>query len=72
MFLDGNKVDKQVLAVDGSSYLPVRAISESLGLEVVWNGEERAIYLSNTSDFKSTIEVLNSEIDTLKEKLNTY
>lgn len=32
--LDGSKLDKESIIVDGSSYAPVRAIGESLGLDV--------------------------------------
>lgn len=35
------------LIIDGTTYLPVRAVSEALGLRVEWDGEAGAVYLSN-------------------------
>ncbi len=43
--LYGFPVNKEVIVVEGSSYLPVRAISEALGLEVDWDGDTRIINL---------------------------
>ncbi len=53
LYLNGNRVDKEVIIVDGTSYLPVRAVSEALGLEVQWDGNNRTIYLSNDDTSKS-------------------
>mgnify|MGYP000594881130 CR=1 FL=1 len=47
LFLNGKRIDKEILVVNGTSYLPVRAISEALGLEVNWNGNENSIYLKS-------------------------
>lgn len=44
LFLNGNKVDKKIIVVDGSSYLPVRAISEALGLDGNWNGDTKLFH----------------------------
>ncbi len=41
----GNEV--KPLIVNGTTYLPVRAIGENLGLEVGWNGETRTVTLSS-------------------------
>ncbi len=48
LFLNGNQLDKEIIVVDGSSYLPVRAISEALGLTVGWNGDTRTITLDGS------------------------
>ncbi|WP_110462799.1 stalk domain-containing protein [Ruminiclostridium sufflavum] len=32
--------------IDGTTYLPVRAISDALGLDVQWNGDSNTVYLS--------------------------
>lgn len=49
LYLNGNRVDKEVVIIGESSYLPVRAISEALGLEVNWDGDNNSIYLSQKS-----------------------
>lgn len=65
LFLNGNRVDKEILAVDGSSYLPVRAISETLGLEVKWNDEEKAIYLSGNESVRNGDDDIAKEFEIL-------
>lgn len=50
LFLNGNRVDKEIILVDGSSYLPVRAISEALGLDVKWQDEKQSIFLTSNSN----------------------
>lgn len=39
--------------IEGSTYLPVRAISEIVGLEVGWDGDTRTVSLSNTEKTNS-------------------
>ena len=43
------ETDKPVLAVDGSTYLPLKAIGEALGVPVVWNGAERRVEIGDCS-----------------------
>lgn len=43
-------------AVDGTTYLPIRAISNALGLEVGWNAENHVVTLS-TEPFEITDEI---------------
>lgn len=62
LYLNGDRVDKEVIVIDGTSYLPVRAISEALELEVKWVGDTRTIYLSEskqvaTEETTSTVNV---------------
>ncbi len=44
---DVNNNEVKPLIVDGTTYLPVRAIGENLGLEVDWNGETRTVILKS-------------------------
>ena len=41
---NGKAVDPFI--IDGTTYLPVRAVSESLGLDVEWNKNEKTVVLS--------------------------
>lgn len=43
--VNGNPVEP--FAVNGTTYLPLRAIATALGLEVGWNNEEHTAYLSS-------------------------
>jgi hypothetical protein len=48
VFLDGKKVDVgKVLVYQGSSYLPLAKIGGLLGADVVWNAENKGIYVNS-------------------------
>lgn len=32
--------------VDGTTYLPIRAVSEALGKDVYWNGQTNTVYIN--------------------------
>lgn len=54
---NGTKVDPFI--IDGTTYLPVRAVSESLGLDVSWNANTKTVALSGSaSDSSSTKSML--------------
>lgn len=82
--LNGVKLDKDVLIVDGSSYAPVRAIGETLGLdvdfkngEVIMNDKPKevkpvVVTPDKTESLKpsKTIEQLNSQIESIKVNMH--
>ncbi len=43
---DANNQTLQPVIINGSTYLPVRAISENLGLDVGWDGKTRTVSLT--------------------------
>ena len=45
---NGNVVEPFI--IDGTTYLPVRAIGDALGLEVGWNGETNTVSLNNKAN----------------------
>lgn len=47
--VNGNIVEP--FAVNGTTYLPVRAISNALGLDVEWDGENNTVLLTGDSGF---------------------
>lgn len=53
---DANGSAVEPFAVDGTTYLPIRAISNALGLEVGWNAENHVVTLS-TEPFTITDEI---------------
>lgn len=74
LLLNENIVDKEVLIVDGVSYLPIRAIGEVLGLQVEWNEEKRTINLKEDNavvkELKEKLIELEVENKDLKEQLS--
>ncbi len=49
--LDGKDItptNSEPFIIDGSTYLPVRAVSEALGLDVQWDGATNTVVLSST------------------------
>lgn len=47
MYVDGQRVNtsSEPFIYNGSTYLPVRAISEALGEEVYWDGNTKSVYI---------------------------
>ncbi|QSQ10499.1 hypothetical protein H0A61_02907 [Koleobacter methoxysyntrophicus] len=79
LFLNDKKIDEEVLIIGNSSYLPIRAISEILGLEVEWNGKTRTINLKGNSnlvkenkELKSKILKLQTELKECQTKIEEY
>lgn len=53
---NGKAVDPFI--IDGTTYLPVRAVSESLGLDVEWNKNEKTVVLSGDISDSSDVTPL--------------
>ncbi|MCI8477042.1 MAG: hypothetical protein HFE97_01645 [Oscillospiraceae bacterium] len=47
---DGTGATVEPFAINGTTYLPVRAISKALGLEVEWNASSHTVYLKTSSE----------------------
>lgn len=47
---DSNGKEVTPIIIDGTTYLPVRAIGKALDLEVTWDAESRSVYLSSESN----------------------
>lgn len=58
---NGNRVEPMIY--DGTTYLPVRAISNMLGEEVTWDGDTRSIYIGEKPS-KGTVGVAGKDIPT--------
>ena len=50
---DGNKVEPFIY--NGTTYLPIRAVSEALGKEVTWDGNTNSVYLATKSADESDL-----------------
>lgn len=45
LFINGKVVSSGVEIIDGSSYVPLRVVSEALGADVKWDGDKREIQI---------------------------
>jgi hypothetical protein len=55
LFINGKLINADLQIVDGSSYVPLRVVSESLGADVKWDGDKREISISGKVDPKSIL-----------------
>jgi hypothetical protein len=46
LFINGKLINADLQIVEGSSYVPLRVVSESLGADVKWDGDKREISIS--------------------------
>ena len=50
VYVNGMRVDQPAYIQDGSTYIPLRAVSETMGAEVTWDAKTRSAYVSFTED----------------------
>lgn len=48
----------EAIIIDGRTYLPVRAISEALGMEVLWDSENRQVYVKEKVEYPYPIDII--------------
>lgn len=49
LYINGKAIDADVQVIDGSSYVPLRVVSESLKANVYWNDATREIYITTAT-----------------------
>lgn len=52
---DANGNDVEPFAIEGTTYLPVRAVADALGLEVGWEQDTKTVILSTKSDSEDAL-----------------
>lgn len=65
---DGNRADP--IIVDGTTYLPVRAVANAFGKAVYWDGPNYTVYLG---DMKGTLEyptIMLTDIDNIGDRFS--
>lgn len=67
LYLNGEKIDKEVVVIDGLSYLPVRVIGEALNLNVAWDGKTQTIELKSKEDQMNSSSVDKEMLDIMTE-----
>lgn len=50
VYVNGARVEGEVKLEDGTTYIPLRAVSEAMGAEVEWDGASRSVFVSFTED----------------------
>lgn len=61
---NGNAVEP--FTIDGTTYLPVRAVATALGMNVGWDGATSTVTLDNPGVFKGGIQVYDDEYVTIE------
>ncbi|MDR1136565.1 MAG: copper amine oxidase N-terminal domain-containing protein [Clostridiales Family XIII bacterium] len=67
---DANGVYVEPFIINGTTYLPVRAVSEALGYDVEWDGESRSVYVGKPPEYVKNTQGTDITEDALKEWLN--
>ncbi len=57
---DANGKTVEPFIIDGTTYLPVRAVGEAMGLNVDWDGETSTVKLNGSAELVSLISVENN------------
>jgi len=63
---DGSKISPVI--INGRTYLPLRAMSELLGIDIEWDGTTQSIYLSTDSTLRTPVH--QSHRQHLRQALN--
>lgn len=77
LLINGKQINSDIQIIDGSSYVPLRVVSESLGANVKWDGDSRTISITSgnavdapKSDAKSYNVDINIENGPMKMKIS--
>lgn len=77
LFINGKAIDTDVQVINGSTYVPLRVVSESLGANVIWDGVARTVNITAGTPTPTPIPVgaaksftVNVEVDSGPMKLN--
>lgn len=65
----GNNVDPFI--IDGTTYLPVRAVANALDKAVSWDGDTRTVYIGKNEEIEQP-SVWLKDLDTLAGNVTTY
>lgn len=73
LIVDGQRIDKPVIVIDGTSYVPVRAVADVFGAQTEWNGETQTITITSIDrplidGDEEFIEKITAALDLLEEK----
>lgn len=63
LFIDGKRVNKDVIVIEGTSYLPVKVSGESFGYDVKWDSVNKQVLME-----KQTTEIQSVGETTMNDK----
>jgi hypothetical protein len=52
LFINGKQIDSDIQVINGSSYVPLRVVSEALGADVKWDEVNRTINIKKTKTYE--------------------
>ena len=64
--VDGNGAAVEPFTIDGTTYLPVRAVASALGMNVGWDGTTNTVTLDNPGVFKGGVQVYDDKYVTIE------
>lgn len=68
LFINGKAIETDIQIVDGSSYVPLRVVSDSLGADVLWDGKTRTITITAKDQLTAAYDaILNFASDKYPE-----
>lgn len=73
---DANGKEVEPFAINGTTYLPVRAVANALGMGVDWNGETSTVILTETNENVDSVlklgfyKILSESFTDLKDNLD--
>lgn len=70
VYVNGTKLDNPAIVIDGSSYLPLRKVSEIIHYDIKFDDNKKVINLSNTYS-QMTLEKLNTKLDGLNRLIKS-
>jgi|GEM_PF-3644258 len=62
LFVHGQQIDADVQMINGSSYVPLRVVSEALGAQVNWDEGTRTISIKNTKAYEVNASVWSGSL----------
>lgn len=79
MYLNGSQINssEEPFVLNGSTYVPLRTVSESLGANVTWDGNTNSIYMSTEGEegvpvFMEEISPIDGNWDSINAHINHY
>jgi S1-C subfamily serine protease len=64
IYVNGEKVNVQPYNLDGTTLLPIRAVSEALGVPIEWTGDSVEINTVDVEELKKACVMINAESST--------
>ncbi len=58
VYVDGKKLDTPAILIDGVTYVPLRAVSETMGAAVSWDGDTKSAIVNSPSPEKDITNVI--------------